>query len=120
MRTLPIVQRHGCTPEPGRGTVREHRGKRSTLGRPEELDESCRVDRLKVQACLAGGGLLVEIGAACAKAGEYSEGAWLRIAERMRKLAGIVNQCADNVQTTDQEFKNRLEVMDFFATGSVG
>ncbi|GAD83972.1 type VII secretion target [Nocardia asteroides] len=62
----------------------------------------------------------VEIGAACAKAGEYSEGAWLRIAERMQKLAAIVNQCADNVQTTDQQFKNRLEEMDFFATGSVG
>ena len=83
----------------------------------EEIDKiDVRTNGDKVGESFPG----VEIGAACAKAGEYSEGAWLRIAERMRKLAGIVNQCADNVQTTDQEFKNRLEVMDFFATGSVG
>ncbi|MEC3958321.1 hypothetical protein VMT65_35180 [Nocardia sp. CDC153] len=59
----------------------------------------------------------IAIGAACSKAGEYTEGAWLRIAERMRKLAGIVNQCADDIKVTDTEFKNRLEQMHFFRTG---
>ncbi|TDP42810.1 hypothetical protein DFR75_1011928 [Nocardia ignorata] len=82
----------------------------------EEIDKiDVRTNGDKIGEAFPG----IEIGAACAKAGEYSEGAWLRIAQRMRQLAGIVNQCADNVQTSDQEFKNRLEQMDFFATGSV-
>ncbi|MVU82277.1 hypothetical protein GPX89_34200 [Nocardia sp. ET3-3] len=59
----------------------------------------------------------IPIGAACSQAGEYTEGAWLRIAERMRTLAGIVNQCADDIKVTDTEFKNRLEQMHFFRTG---
>ncbi|GAB0102539.1 hypothetical protein JMUB6875_15070 [Nocardia sp. JMUB6875] len=59
----------------------------------------------------------IPIGAACSQAGGYTEGAWLRIAERMRKLASIVNQCADDIKVTDTEFKNRLEQMHFFHTG---
>ncbi|MGX1811848.1 hypothetical protein ACWIGI_39525 [Nocardia sp. NPDC055321] len=59
----------------------------------------------------------IEIGAACARAGEYTEGAWLRVAERLRRLAGIVDQCADDVRVTDAQFKNRLDAMDFFRTG---
>ncbi|UGT40914.1 hypothetical protein LTV02_33900 [Nocardia yamanashiensis] len=82
----------------------------------EEIDKiDVRTTGDQIGSALPG----IAVGASCAKAGEYTEGAWLRIADRMRKLAGIVNQCADDVRVTDVEFKNRLDAMDFFRTDGV-
>ncbi|AVH20899.1 type VII secretion target [Nocardia cyriacigeorgica] len=53
------------------------------------------------------------IPATCAKAGEYTEGAWLRVAQRIRQLANITTQCAANYQMTDEEFAKQLDTMAF-------
>ncbi|MFD3707503.1 hypothetical protein ACFWUP_30575 [Nocardia sp. NPDC058658] len=58
-----------------------------------------------------------EVGASCAQAGEFVEGAWLRAAQRLEKLSGLVRECTSAVQLTDEEFKKRLDTMDFAARG---
>ncbi|MFI1459420.1 hypothetical protein [Nocardia carnea] len=57
------------------------------------------------------------LGTICAQAGEFTEGAWLRIALRMRALSEIVRQSADDMNTTDQQFKDKLNTMDFRIPG---
>lgn len=57
------------------------------------------------------------LGTICAQAGEFTEGAWLRIALRMRALSEIVRQSADDMNTTDQQFKDKLNTMDFRTPG---
>ncbi|MFC8044663.1 hypothetical protein [Nocardia sp. NPDC057353] len=55
------------------------------------------------------------LGQVCAQAGEFSEGAWLRVAQRVQRLGDIVRQSADNIQITEEEFAQRLDTMDFRA-----
>ncbi|MGV9926156.1 hypothetical protein [Nocardia rhamnosiphila] len=57
------------------------------------------------------------LGTICAQAGEFTEGAWLRIALRMQALSEIVRQCADDMNTTDQQLKDKLNTMDFRIPG---
>ncbi len=57
------------------------------------------------------------LGQVCAQAGEFTEGAWLRVAQRLQALSGLVKQCADNLATTDEDFKKKLDTMDFKARG---
>ncbi|GGK40631.1 type VII secretion target [Nocardia camponoti] len=58
-----------------------------------------------------------QLGAACSQAGEFVEGAWLRASQRLQKLSTLVRESASAVQLTDEEFKKRLDTMDFVARG---
>ncbi|MGQ4600375.1 hypothetical protein [Nocardia sp. R6R-6] len=58
-----------------------------------------------------------EIGAECATAGEYIEGAWLRVSWRLAKLATLITSCADSYSMTDDEFKQKLNSMTFDSAG---
>ncbi|MCP2290833.1 Protein of unknown function (DUF2580) [Nocardia amikacinitolerans] len=53
------------------------------------------------------------IPATCAKAGEFTEGAWLRVADRIRQLAAITTRCAADFQATDETFAQQLGTMAF-------
>ncbi|MFJ1459446.1 hypothetical protein [Nocardia sp. N2S4-5] len=57
------------------------------------------------------------LGAVCAQAGEFTEGAWLRVAERVRKLSGLVNMSTHVFSTTDEQFGQILDSMDFHGRG---
>ncbi len=56
------------------------------------------------------------IGQACVQSGEFIEGAWLRIAQRLQQLETIVRQCSASTHTTETEFADRLDSMDFRAS----
>ncbi|UGT41154.1 hypothetical protein LTV02_35295 [Nocardia yamanashiensis] len=58
------------------------------------------------------------LGPVCAQAGEFIEGSWLRIAQRLQKLSGIVTTAADDYQVTDEEFAKRLAAMEFQVRGA--
>lgn len=55
------------------------------------------------------------LGQVCAQAGEFTEGAWLRVAQRIQKLSTIVKESTNSYTITDEEFKTRLDAMDFTA-----
>ena len=57
------------------------------------------------------------IPATCAKAGEFTEGAWLRVADRIRQLAAITTRCAADYQATDETFAQQLGTMAFHKPG---
>ncbi|MGQ4600539.1 hypothetical protein [Nocardia sp. R6R-6] len=57
------------------------------------------------------------LGQVCSQVGEFTEGAWLRAAQRIQQLSGIVRQSADAYQTTDEDFKKKLDAMDFHVRG---
>ncbi|WP_369024009.1 hypothetical protein [Nocardia cyriacigeorgica] len=57
------------------------------------------------------------LGQVCAQTGEFTEGAWLRVAQRIQTLSTIVKECADNMQMTDEDFKKKLDTMDFKGRG---
>ncbi|AFU06234.1 hypothetical protein [Nocardia brasiliensis] len=50
---------------------------------------------------------------ACAKAGESTEYAWLKVADRIRSVATAVQNTAADINATDESFKRRLEAMSF-------
>ncbi len=58
------------------------------------------------------------LGPACAQLGEFTEGAWFRVAERYRTLADLVFGSANLYTVTDEQFKLRLETMDFHPKGN--
>ncbi|CRY82517.1 hypothetical protein [Nocardia farcinica] len=49
---------------------------------------------------------------AIAQAAEFIEGAYLRAAERYRQVATLCTQCADKLETTDEQFANALAALD--------
>ncbi|WP_067478390.1 hypothetical protein [Nocardia amamiensis] len=51
------------------------------------------------------------LGAVCATAGEYVEGAWLRMAMRCKRVSNICKGGAGAYEVTDQEFRDRLAAM---------
>ncbi|WP_063066465.1 hypothetical protein [Nocardia violaceofusca] len=58
------------------------------------------------------------IGPACAQLGEFTEGAWLRVAERIRALSDLVTKSANMYAATDEQFKQLLDTMDFHSRGN--
>ena len=86
----------------------------SISGEIDKIDVRANGDKLG--AALPG----CNLGAICAQTGEFTEGAWLRIAQRVQALSGIVKQCADNMDTTDQQFKDKLNTMNFRIPGGGG
>lgn len=59
---------------------------------------------------LGGGGS--GIPPAIAQAAEFVEGAYLRAAERYRQVAALCTQCADKLETTDEQFAGTLAALD--------
>ncbi|BCK58994.1 hypothetical protein [Nocardia wallacei] len=57
------------------------------------------------------------LGAVCAQVGEFTEGAWLRVAERIRTLSGLVNMSTHVFSTTDEQFGQILDSMNFHGRG---
>ncbi|CAM4377544.1 hypothetical protein NONI108955_23445 [Nocardia ninae] len=58
-----------------------------------------------------------EISQACTQAGEFVEGAYLRVAARMRQVAAITTDCAQKFNTTDAEFARRMNEIDVTPVG---
>lgn len=58
-----------------------------------------------------------DIGTRCATAGEYIEGAWLRVAGRLASMSTLITSCADNYAMTDEQFKQQLSVLTFDTSG---
>ncbi|BCK53202.1 hypothetical protein NWFMUON74_09740 [Nocardia wallacei] len=57
------------------------------------------------------------LGAVCAQAGEFTEGAWLRVAQRIRTLSSKVNAASNLIATTDEQFKQVLDSMNYHGQG---
>ncbi|MEV0110829.1 hypothetical protein ACIBEK_19390 [Nocardia fusca] len=55
----------------------------------------------------------VEIGQSFAELAEKTEGAYLRIADRMRAVAGATRACANDLSMTDEGFAARMNELDF-------
>ncbi|MFR9751420.1 hypothetical protein ACL02S_10325 [Nocardia sp. 004] len=53
----------------------------------------------------------------CAQASELVEGAYLRVAGRMRKVSALTEECADDLDTTDAEFARRMNAIDVIPVG---
>ncbi|WP_330228725.1 hypothetical protein OHA40_21750 [Nocardia sp. NBC_00508] len=51
------------------------------------------------------------LGGVCATAGEYVEGAWLRMAMRCKRVSNICKGGAGAYEVTDQEFRDRIAAM---------
>ncbi|KZM75517.1 hypothetical protein [Nocardia terpenica] len=54
---------------------------------------------------------------ACIQASENVEGAYLRVAERMRGVAGKVRECGKSLAMTDEQFAAKMHELDFHASG---
>ncbi|WP_329414668.1 hypothetical protein OG563_18195 [Nocardia vinacea] len=54
---------------------------------------------------------------ACAQAAEFVEGAYLRVAGRMRQVAVLTRDCAKNLNMTDTEFARRMDEVDVTPVG---
>ncbi|NKY85683.1 hypothetical protein [Nocardia veterana] len=57
------------------------------------------------------------IGPACAQLGEFTEGAWFRVAERVRALSDLVYKSANLFAANDEQFRLMLDQMDFHTRG---
>jgi len=57
------------------------------------------------------------IGAACSQAGEFAEGAWFRVSDRITTLSGLVKQATSDLSVTDEEFAKRLDAIRFQIEG---
>jgi len=53
-----------------------------------------------------------DIAPECIQAAEYIEGAYLRMADRLREVATKMTQCASNLATTDDQFAQTLHALD--------
>lgn len=84
-------------------------------------DVSTQIDALDIRthgAALANAFPGSEIGAACAQAGEFTEGAWLRVAQRFHGISTAMTDCANQIDATDEDFKKALDTMRFKALGA--
>ncbi|MFD4430931.1 hypothetical protein [Nocardia sp. NPDC058497] len=80
----------------------------------QEIDKiDVRTAGNQIAAALPG----CSLGQVCAQTGEFTEGAWLRVAQRLQKLSNIVQVSAATYVSTDQDFKKMLDTMDFKARG---
>lgn len=52
------------------------------------------------------------LGTACSTAGEYVEGAWLRMAMRCTRLSNIAPGSASTYAVSDQQFRDELNSLD--------
>ncbi|WP_280348110.1 hypothetical protein [Nocardia neocaledoniensis] len=59
-----------------------------------------------------------DISALCAELAEKTEGAYLRVAERMKSVAASMRTCAAQISMTDSEFASKMNEMDYTAAQS--
>ncbi|MFE9788656.1 hypothetical protein ACFYO7_25095 [Nocardia salmonicida] len=59
-----------------------------------------------------------DISALCANLSEHTEGAYLRVAERLKMVAAGMRTCASDLSMTDAEFASSMNGMDFTGTSS--
>ncbi|MBF6333357.1 hypothetical protein [Nocardia transvalensis] len=81
-------------------------------------DVAAKVDALDVRTPAKGvtGALPgTPLGAACDQATEYTEGAWLRVSQRIGQVSSTMKQTAESLSATDADFKKRLEDLNFHA-----
>ncbi|WP_051407327.1 hypothetical protein [Nocardia sp. CNY236] len=79
-------------------------------------DVGKQIDALDVRTAASGLAAALPgcpVSAVCLTAGEYTEGAWLRVADRIRQIATLTTRCADDVEATDADFKTQLDTMAF-------
>ncbi|MFI6869791.1 hypothetical protein [Nocardia sp. NPDC050406] len=83
-------------------------------------DVSAQIDAIDVRtpaqaiaAALPG----TPLGAACAQATEYTEGAWLRVSQRTAQLGTAMTAVAADVTATDDTFRQRLDGLKFHTGG---
>ncbi|WP_067839784.1 hypothetical protein [Nocardia lijiangensis] len=80
----------------------------------EEIDKiDVRTSGNKLAEALPG----CPVGPACVQSGEFIEGAWMRISQRLQELSTLVWRTAGEYQITDEQFKQRLNRMDFQVRG---
>ncbi|QIS18900.1 hypothetical protein [Nocardia terpenica] len=53
------------------------------------------------------------LGAACDQATEYTEGAWLRVSQRIGQVSAAMKQTAQSLTATEEDFKKRLTDLNF-------
>ncbi len=88
----------------------------STLrGVGTEIDSiDVRTAAAGIDAALVGCGAIPTVSA---QVGEYTEGAYLRVARRVTHVAGVAERAANDMATTDQQFKRKLDELDFKQPG---
>ncbi|RDI62855.1 hypothetical protein [Nocardia pseudobrasiliensis] len=59
-----------------------------------------------------------DIVAVCEQAGEFIEGAYLRVAERERAIGSKIRTCASDFAMTDENFKKAMDEYDFHGSGA--
>lgn len=72
------------------------------------------IDDLDVRTiCSSAGSSLAgtSLSQACSQAGEYVEGAYLRMAGRMWRMSGVAKGTADSYDVTDEDFTHKLDEM---------
>lgn len=52
-----------------------------------------------------------DVSRACVQAGEFTEGAYLRLASRQRRMSGITTENANNYAATDERYATELSAM---------
>ncbi|MBO0852163.1 MAG: hypothetical protein J2P18_00155 [Nocardia sp.] len=57
------------------------------------------------------------IGAECAQLGEFTEGAWLRVSQRLTSVSASVRNTANLFALTDDKFAEQLHRLDFRTQG---
>ncbi|MEV6278586.1 hypothetical protein [Nocardia sp. NPDC051832] len=55
------------------------------------------------------------LGEACDLATEYTEGAWLRVSQRIGKVSSTITHSTNEFAATDETFKKSLEALGFHA-----
>ncbi|TLF93671.1 hypothetical protein FEK35_29290 [Nocardia cyriacigeorgica] len=77
-------------------------------------DTGGKVDALHVRTkadAVAGSMPGSPLGATCATAGEYVEGAWLRMAMRYKRISNLCKGNAETYEVTDADFRDKLNEM---------
>lgn len=57
------------------------------------------------------------ISTACGQAGEFTEGAFLRVAQRVTALGTLINKSATTYALTDEQFRQQMEYMSYRVEG---
>ncbi|MCM6778190.1 hypothetical protein NDR87_32380 [Nocardia sp. CDC159] len=91
----------------------------SLAGKLEEVGNA--IDAVDIRTALAKvreALVACDIVPVCDQAGEFIEGAYLRVAERERSIATKIRTCATDFAMTDQNFKKALDEFDFHGSGA--
>ncbi|GEM33557.1 hypothetical protein NN3_45640 [Nocardia neocaledoniensis NBRC 108232] len=77
-----------------------------------------QVDALDIRSTASPALPGTDIAVLCAELAEKTEGAYLRVAERMKSVASNMRTCAAQISMTDSEFAGKMNEMDYTAARS--